>query len=780
MGKISITTDSLLLKVKPIVKKDKDYMFSFDSEDNAMAYLAAVNQVLGLKKPILMNSIDPEKSKHASFTLNEKQKMLLLRAIHAAKPKHIFKQHLIKNIRGDIGNYFLSFLETITRDRQSPKNKPLRFSGAAGKKPITVKGSGIEDRRMRKAKYTQEEKQLYSKAQSTTLITEKLNSPLFKMCNDNCDVAFIFSAEESLLNDRNFIYSPGRGTYGRQYDAYTLKEAEEYHKKNVASRNPILFKDLGLLEKALLKFGNRKKFSEVMARIKWSENSSYVAVSSNSIESRWTAQYYAHILGEKVKQRARTLGEPLDDTYQPPIVFYLPEEKNHRTDYSPLEQALDKAEAERLYNDPKLRKKEYKNGRFQFLLCIDQDAETILKEEVEGRSVFAWLTANQRGYIADFLLQQASIDTLEALIKNLPTAVIPSLYRDILLSGRTEWLALLIKYHKGPLSQVITRNDKTDGSYITSLAAMGHWDCIQMLLEEYEKLKPHNLGVLFCAVQSNNAEMFRTLVDRGLLSDISIDYIDSEEKCNTMVHRAVLNNNSKILECLLTNKDTLKKDFLKVKNGAGFTPTALAAECGHWYLVKLMLPFFPLHKDNAEQYSIIFSKAVEDRQQNLVKDLIAQGYLNTPNIRRDAFTTLWLEVEKLRKLFLQSDGSIQAQGKVLVDALQEKIIEFTCSNATANTLDNSFSDSIKEIVTLAPNTSANTLGNILRSICGGLRRCHLLTENAYTNALKHPLLAPTKIERSALHIKAAFFKEVDKKTVKDNKPQSPADSLGNG
>ena len=195
-------------------------------------------------------------------------------------------------------------------------------------KKYTVRSTGPHERSEKPSPYLplspekiQKKKKKTSKHQSVSLVTPEAQIRVFGHNRDRSDklAGVLMDADDAMIN-RMFIYDGG--TIQRPYESDTQEEALKYFQTKTNPNNPILFSTMDDFEEAVAK--QKDNYNEVLARIKWDISSCAIGVFSDNFEARCIAQFYARRMRDRLKEQYREQGKYLDDSYQVPIIYYMP------------------------------------------------------------------------------------------------------------------------------------------------------------------------------------------------------------------------------------------------------------------------------------------------------------------------------------------------------------------------------------------------------------------------------------------------------------------------
>src|SRR5437868_1400525 len=120
----------------------------------------------------------------------------------------------------------------------------------------------------------------------------------------------------------NRMFIDDGGTISRPYEFDTYREALACYKKVTDPRHPHLFPTMEEFKQAIAKQSGN--YNEVLARIRWNQETSAVGIFSDAFEASCIAQLYASQMLERLKVQYKELGKPWDENYEIPIIYYIP------------------------------------------------------------------------------------------------------------------------------------------------------------------------------------------------------------------------------------------------------------------------------------------------------------------------------------------------------------------------------------------------------------------------------------------------------------------------
>ena len=98
----------------------------------------------------------------------------------------------------------------------------------------------------------------------------------------------------------------------------------------IEKKDILLFEDRKKFAEAIENPAYRDKYNEVLARMRWNtDGTSKVIIGRDTLESRLLAQDYARIIRQRINERAKEMNQPVDENYQIPICYYLPNDPKH-------------------------------------------------------------------------------------------------------------------------------------------------------------------------------------------------------------------------------------------------------------------------------------------------------------------------------------------------------------------------------------------------------------------------------------------------------------------
>jgi len=321
---------------------------------------------------------------------------------------------LVKSVRTDDKDFDNKFMLGITK---SPENQPIEDQRKGPHRKYTVFASGAYERSQRPSPYPHltseqiaEEKKTRSNFQSTSLVTPTAHTPVFGHNREkraDKQVGYAFSRHNPMIN-RVFKYD--NGTVNRPYEFDTYEDAINYLAKKTDPVQPILFSSLEELEKHIA--GKDETYTEVLAHLKWEMESSAVCIYSDTFEARCIAQFRAKKLQARLKKWYQELGQPWDETYEVPILFYIPNSEKEWTVYTKAEQMQDRKDANEIYLDEEKLKNKLEAGDYDFLLLVN-NPDYVFWLEVNGRPLLEDLLRRKQFHIVESLLIRANEEMIE-------------------------------------------------------------------------------------------------------------------------------------------------------------------------------------------------------------------------------------------------------------------------------------------------------------------------------------------------------------------------------
>lgn len=569
-------------------------------------------------------------------------------------------EFFIKSIRADELDFFREFTLTCTHTPQQSYTFPLR---KGRKKAFTVDGTGVQERAKKPAQYTAEQKNMYSKATSLTLVTQDITPKVFGFNRERCEkiVGMMFAPSNVLLTRRFFVGD--YGTVHRFYDFHYKEDAEWFYQKWTTGPEVRLFGDIDRFKIALAAPENRNKYNEVLGRIKWTmDGNSCLFIASDNLESRCLAQDRARILRSRLKEQVHELGMDWDDSYQVPICFYLPGEDKHLKPYDERAQIEDRQTAESILLDETQRQLKASEGNFEFLLvtkeprchysvhdwhelinaiCLKDRAFHVAYAMVENSPLYAQnkkcqlhfqkiLKCREKEYLLVFIygfLAWEIIFTAEG--GNRPQALV-DVEND---------LQQLMKIQQiGYDGDITTLNEGIQNGEINqanlemvySLAfASKQWDAIYFMvrLRGEVKLSPETLKLTLERLSKNNEQW-------PLIREI----IDVYDNCGSLP-----NNLDQVLECAIYFCQWNEVRYLfSLGRGIKFTQTNIDAALkyaftmGVWQEARFISNLYGDNKPSGEIIAEALKKAIEVAQWDEVEFLLQPTNENKPACHGEA------------------------------------------------------------------------------------------------------------------------------------------------
>ncbi|MCX7115628.1 MAG: ankyrin repeat domain-containing protein [Gammaproteobacteria bacterium] len=603
-------------KAKFTIKRDTPrgrVLLCFESKEQAEAYQAEIEKVLGKKHDDIQISKDEKKPGQFNLGLSTMLFDALRQKERSSQKTYSEGPFFVKNLRGDEGNFSHNFFESVTLGPDEIR-KVLRKGGRTGKERYTAKGTGVEDRLARQPQYTPEQKEGFSKPQSLSYVnpSKRIVPDLFQSGEDTeADVAFFFSKKDILVN-RIFIYDY-TGTYGRPYDAKTESEVSTYVSRY---KGDTLFSDLESLEKEL-EDGRVDHLTEIMGRARFDSQADAIAISSDSIRSRWLAAGYAqHLEQDLLPEREEAYGRNAKKE-DVALYYYLPGTPQHLKPYSSLEQALDKEEANRLYQNPTQRQALFEKNQFEFLLCADQ--VNCLAPYKNG-TVFEAIIQSGYTHIAELLFMQATPQMRAELMK---IVMKPEQFGVLVSHDQAQWLMTCFKMqpslilYKAILSTadpVVYANTLLSSPGIESYLGVKNEKgktLLDIALEEKAWPQVERL-IRLQAVNKDNVRGYLKALELAVIakrSDVVTRILDAEimdevaklklEDADNAYHYAVRHGHEGILRNLLSDPSSV---LLNQKNADGDTPIMLAAKKGAWEDIGVFLRAVSRHPELEEAF----------------------------------------------------------------------------------------------------------------------------------------------------------------------------------
>lgn len=611
--------------VLPQKRRKTWHTYYFESEQKANQYISYIKSILPslYKNELVKISVKKDKqgqyyirlttAQHTSFNNiihqyipsaeleREKENVVpskttdnptsLAKAI-AAKFKN--EGALVKSVRFDNRCFNLKCIDGLTK---SPVKQVIEDQRKLPHKKYTVFATGVYERSEKPSPYimltpeeTAEKKKERSTFQATSLVTPKAQIPVFghRRHRTNKLVGYLFDPNDVMIN-RMFIYDGG--TVERPYEFDTYEEALAYYEKTTNPDHPILFSSMEEFKKAIA--SQKNKYNEVLARVRWQMSSSAIGIFSDTFEARCIAQLYARQLRDRLKLQHQELGKSWDDSYQVPIIYYIPGSDKNWEPYTESEQLADRQYAERIFQDEKLRAQACVNNNYEFLLLLNNPDEILnLKLQGSSNAILIDLLCKGKLQLVESLLYRTSLNEQEiqqyfrtglANIKSLP-----------IINKKTGSTALHLAAELGhsTLKLFLVNKklniDMVDKKGITPLhyaARYGSSEAVEALLRHWKiKVNIHD-GVkgwtpLHYAARYGHTEVVKTLLRHP---KIKVNTIDDDYE--TALMQAAAFGHIETVKVLLGQVD------VNITNEQGMTALMLAAYNGHIETVLAMLTY---------------------------------------------------------------------------------------------------------------------------------------------------------------------------------------------
>jgi hypothetical protein len=203
---------------------------------------------------------------------------------------------------------------------------------------------------------------------------------------------------------------------------------------------------------------NIGSYTEVTARIRYKTKSkkvkqSGIAIFSDTFEARCIAQYYAQQLTKKLKQQFLSKNRPWDETFQVPIVYYLPGNTKDNTRYTLQDQARDRQDAVKLLQNKGSMENQFKQENYEFLLLIEPSKlRNFLDENKyntdEHRDMLLTLLEKKQWHLIEAIIDITDTSWLKDFIKN----------RSIIYPWRQNLITNAIKTKHFKLATIMIEN----------------------------------------------------------------------------------------------------------------------------------------------------------------------------------------------------------------------------------------------------------------------------------------------------------------------------------
>ncbi len=397
MSSIGMQSDFLIASgVVPdrIEKKDEAVLYIYKDPSQALAQLERLQYF-----PVLDSATPYGPALKISANTDGESVVCLTKAQHEYFEEIRCGQHLLaKVIRTDNNCFIESFAKSLTHFDDRPREE---LRAPHPRKAFTVHGAGVFETKQFSPYpvHRHSEKKDLSRHQSTTFLSREVQPQLFHGWDG---VAGVLIQENLALINR--VLGSDAGTFLRPYDFETREQAEAYHEEMIREKK--LFTDIEALKSALK---GSTRYNEVLARLHWDLNSSAVGIFSEKLSACGTAILYAQIIRKYAKARAMEKGEPWDDRYQVPLVYYLPgKAKNYRA-YTAEAQAADQARVDAILKNPAELQATLAKGKFYFLmLASPENAHKILDIQFKDQPIIIYLIRQGLFPLANGLLERIS------------------------------------------------------------------------------------------------------------------------------------------------------------------------------------------------------------------------------------------------------------------------------------------------------------------------------------------------------------------------------------
>lgn len=477
---------------------------------------------------------------------------------------------LIKAVRWDKLNFHREFMMGVTK---SPENQAKEAMREGKHEAYTVYASGVYDRNNKPAPYLnfidpddpdhiEEEKKKRSKFQPTSLVTSRISTPVFihHMTRESKQVGYIFNRDDAMIN-RIFRYD--RGTRFRPYEFETYEAALAYYSKAIDPVNPLLFNTLEELEQYCEDHAD--KYNEVLACLRFDINTSAVGIYSDTFEARCIAQSYAAQMKARLKQQYAELGQPWDDNYEVPMIYYIPGSEKNWMPYTQAEQLADRNVANQIFNDEVRRERKLNCGDVEFLLLID-NPEVIFQTKTRFAPLIDRLLLNSEFHVVESLLSRVDEQTVSDYFAKTSF----SSWQDIFYG--MQWAVT-------SMSQWAAHWTIGNGYFVDLLG----------LILSFKENKSEMTSLLHRMVEQDNPN-FKTVISN---SEFDLNHLDG--KGRTLLHAAAANGRAEQVKILLAdsrvdvNAEVCEWVILGSDKKTGVTALHLAAICGHVETFKLLL-----------------------------------------------------------------------------------------------------------------------------------------------------------------------------------------------
>jgi hypothetical protein len=468
----------------------------------------------------------------------EKQKELQNNS-HYLLPKY----RLVKSVRFDEGCFIDEFLNGVFASAEQPDRSRLRIGPH---KRFTVTPAGIRERYKKPSPYrgiANEELAIYSKHQSTTLVTDQVKPKVFSH-NIKTDkvVGFIFDADSALIN-RAFMSNIGSLT--RPYESRHANKPKlaTFFEKNFKEKTYYKLVDGHYefnMDEFLKAVANNKSNNEVMAKLRWVMQTTAVGIFSDSFEAKCIAMVYAAKSQKKLKKLLQRSGHDSEGELEIPITYYLPSQPALcGTQFTPEQQQQLVVECDAILKDGDRYHEKLSADNFEFLMLVSNTAKA-LAATFKTQSVILILLNKGLFHIADYIFARTGLPgTLVDYIRHQLQEPDLTGYRKEFINesmlvyaaakGRLNIVTLVLQQHPGMIN-----GSKNGCTALNAAVCFGHVEIVRYLLSLGAKLdietsmqndkKRNGKKPLHFAVLYGFHQIAQLLVDAGPVAESERDY----------------------------------------------------------------------------------------------------------------------------------------------------------------------------------------------------------------------------------------------------------------
>ena len=628
----------LATRVTPIfIEQNRDWFFyHYDSIEKATFQCNLLKFLLSETTPEILRARVVQDGRGISFRLSETQQL----AFEALR----YSPRYLKSIRWDEYCFYSAFLKSITHatGKEIEPRDELRWGP---RKHYRVFGDGVYQGKDKPLRTPLPHESLLSRPQSTTLITQHNQVPLFKF-SEGVGVAFVFGPNSSSWSR---LIKSDTGTISRPYDHADRQAALDYF--TLARNRGELFPTMESFQAALR---GSTRYNEVMARLYYEIDSTCIAVTSDDFNSRCVAQFLAretlkalHSREYRRRQMHEAKGDENDSLrgYTVPILYYLPKEPKNFQAYLPEDQDEDQRQVNELISseDSSKRNEYFAKGDFSFLL-LAEDPRKVLALEWNGQKVILSILKKGLFHIADGLLQNAgegnSFEYLSAYFEASHDVTFYPANDPILCYVKPEQAFLISILLK--LGASVHVQNKWRETPLYAAAQDGHIEIVQALLAtpdiEVNKSCSDGASPLYIAAQNGHTEIVQ-----ALLAAPGIEVNKSRSTGASPLYIAAYKGHTEIVQALLARPDI----EVNKSCSTGESPLYIAAQQGHTEIVQALLarPDIEVNKSRSTGESPLYIAAQQGHTE-IVQALLARPDIEVNKSRSTGESPLSIAVEK--------------------------------------------------------------------------------------------------------------------------------------